>query len=181
MERVDKDRKERVMAFVNKATSQEYITTYPEIGAPVQKIKSEVEKGKKSKASGARFELRVRGDIETQGWIVAKWSNNLDVKDGKIVGKLVRCRPRFNPKTKNLMMNNPGFPDFISFKRRVEESYDVIGVEVKTNGTLSKIEKQKCHWLLENKIFSRILIAKKSKERGKVDYIDFKEKYVNKG
>lgn len=91
-------------------------------------------------------------------------------------GKLVRCKPKFNPFTKRIMMNTGGFPDFAAF-RREGKLYEVIGVEVKANGWLDKKEKEKCKWLLDNKIFSRILIARKSKERGKVDYIDFKEKY----
>jgi hypothetical protein len=91
-------------------------------------------------------------------------------------GKLVKCKPKFNPFTKQLMMNTGGFPDFIAFKQ-TGKNYKIIGVEVKGNGWLDKDEKEKCKWLLDNKIFSRILIAKKSKERGKIDYIDFKEKY----
>jgi hypothetical protein len=34
-----------------------------------------------------------------------------------------------------------------------------------------------CLWLLENKIFSRILVARNSKEKGKIEYIDFNIKY----
>jgi hypothetical protein len=37
-----------------------------------------------------------------------------------------------------------------------------------------------CFWLIENGIFSRILIAKKTKEEGKrekIEYINFSEKY----
>ena len=34
--------------------------------------------GKKNKASGSRFELKVRKDLESKGWIVAKWMNNVD-------------------------------------------------------------------------------------------------------
>ena len=39
-------------------------------------------------------------------------------------------------------------------------------------------QKEECVlWLLENKIFSRILIAKISEEKGKIDYMDFNVKY----
>ena len=34
--------------------------------------------GKKNRAAGAAFELRVRKDLESQGWIVDKWSNNVE-------------------------------------------------------------------------------------------------------
>ena len=54
--------------------------------------------------------------------------------------------------------------------------YEVIGVEAKSNGILDKVEKEKCKWLLENNIFSRILIAHKEKEgrKIKVVYEEFK-------
>lgn len=53
--------------------------------------------------------------------------------------------------------------------------YEVIGVESKMSGTLSKIEKQKCRWYLDKGIFSRILVSKKTKVKNKivVEYIDF--------
>ncbi len=91
-------------------------------------------------------------------------------------GKLVKCRPKFNPFTKSLIMNTAGFPDFIAFKVK-EGGYEIIGVEVKTNGILSKEEKEKCGWLLDNKVFSRILVAKLGKKRGEVEYIDFSKRY----
>ncbi len=94
-------------------------------------------------------------------------------------GKLVQCKPKFNPFTKSLMMNTGGFPDFITFRKQ-DNGYEVIGVEVKANGWLDREEKEKCIWLLENKIFSRILVARKSKEKGKIEYIDFKVKYNKK-
>jgi hypothetical protein len=54
---------------------------------------------------------------------------------------------------------------------------EIIGVEVKSKGYLSDIEKDMCRWLIENNIFSEILIAKKGKKRGEVEYIDFSKKY----
>ncbi len=35
-------------------------------------------RGKKSRAAGGRFELKVRKDLESKGWIVDKWSNNVE-------------------------------------------------------------------------------------------------------
>lgn len=52
--------------------------------------------------------------------------------------------------------------------------WEVVGVEVKSNGYLDKEEKSKCKWLLDNKVFSRILIAKKGKKRGEIVYDEFK-------
>jgi len=129
-------------------------------------------RGKKSRASGARFELKVREDLEKSGWIIARWTNNVDFEEKK----LVKCKPKFNPFTKSLMMNTAGFPDFIAFRRKGSD-YEVIGIEVKVNKWLDKEEKEKCRWLLDNNIFSKILIASRGKKRGEIDYIDFAEKY----
>ena len=134
--------------------------------------KSEKSKmGKKSRASGMRFELRVRNNLEKDGWIVDKWTNNVDL-EGK---KLVKAKRKFNPFIKILSIGT-GFPDFIALRNK-GEYYEVIGVEVKGNGWLDKEEKEKIKFLLDKKIFSRILIAKKGKKRGEIEYIDFAEKY----
>jgi len=55
--------------------------------------------------------------------------------------------------------------------------YDVMGVEVKMNGILSKEEKQKAKWLLDNNIFSVILVASKGEKRGEIKFEDFRERY----
>ncbi len=52
--------------------------------------------------------------------------------------------------------------------------YHVIGVEAKSNGYLDQIETEKCEWLLENNIFSKILIASKGKKRGEIIYKEVK-------
>jgi len=143
------------------------------------KISSEKsERGKKSRAKGQRFETKVRQDLEDLGWTVAKWTNTVDYdKEGK-TGKIVPAKRKYNPFLKALSVGT-GFPDFICFRRK-EERFDVIGLEVKGNGYLDQIEKGMCIWLLENRIFSRILIARNSKEKGKIEYIDFNVKYNNK-
>ena len=94
-------------------------------------------------------------------------------------GRLVKCKPKFNPFTRSLMMNTGGFPDFIAFQQIIEGKHKIVGVEVKMNGILSKIEKEKCVWYLKNKIFSEIWIAKKKKvgRRIFVEYENFKERY----
>lgn len=58
-----------------------------------------------------------------------------------------------------------------------ENQTRIIGVEVKSKGYLDEIERDMCHWLIENKIFSEILIAKKGKKRGEIEYINFSNKY----
>ena len=76
------------------------------------------------------------------------------------------------------MMLGGGFPDFIAF--RIADTIschnycEVIGVESKIDGTLDKEERAKCEWLLKNNIFSRILIAQKTKVGRKVE-IEYKE------
>ena len=126
-------------------------------------------RGKKSRAAGGRFELKVRGELERERWIVSKWQNNVEND------KLIPAKRKFNPFLKILGIGT-GFPDFIAFRHK-GNNYDVIGVEVKSNGWLDKEEKEKCKFLLNKKIFSRVLIAKKGKDRGKTEYIDFKDKY----
>ena len=38
------------------------------------------ELGKKSRDAGMRFERKVRADLESKGWIVDKWTNNVDLE-----------------------------------------------------------------------------------------------------
>jgi len=167
------ENKEKIMEMIKKAGSEEYETEWDSEGKiGEQKKKSKIKKGKLSRGQGARFELKVREDLETKEWIVDKWSNNVDLEEGK----LIKAKRKYNPFKKMLVVGT-GFPDFIAFKKIGEESYDVIGVEVKMNGILSKIEKEKCRWYLKKKIFSQIWIAKKGKKRGQIEYINFEEKY----
>jgi len=157
-------------------------------------------RGKKSRARGQRFEGKVRADLEKKGWIVSKWMNTIEYEKENGIGKIVPAKRKYNPFNRAMTIGT-GFPDFICFKgidkKNYEETiegtqipevyrkdekktFDVIGVEVKGNGYLDQIEKGMCMWLLTNKIFSRILIAKKGKKRGEIEYVDFKEKYYNK-
>lgn len=169
--------------------------------------------GKKSKAQGSAFELRTRKDLEEKGWIVDRWSNNVELpevinarKNPKLLmecidtiksfGKLIPAKVtwRRTPKGMFPMGLNSGFPDFVVFRKRdIRENHKIfnsgfglmlcqetiIGVEVKTNGYLDKTEKEKCQWYLDNNIFSKILIASKYKEKNrvKIKYTDFEEKY----
>ena len=139
-----------------------------------------VKEGKYYKRAGMLFENVVRADLEKKGWIVDRWSNQVDLTGSEIikernkikelqpVGKLVKAKSnRFN-------MRTTGFPDFVIFKLIAGELYDVHGVEVKSNGKLSKIEKEKCVWLLENNIFSKIFIASKGGVTETLIYEEFK-------
>jgi|GEM_PF-347455 len=44
-------------------------------------IKTKSQIGKASRAAGGRFELKVRADLESKGWIVDKWSNNVEFEE----------------------------------------------------------------------------------------------------
>ncbi|MFH0808513.1 MAG: hypothetical protein V1888_02755 [archaeon] len=147
-------------------------------GNVVLKRKDKIRMGSKSRAGGGQFELRVRKDLEDKGWTVDKWSNNVDMDSNKVV-PCRRVFKRFGV-GKGVMTIGTGFPDFVCFDRR-DDLFEVIGIEVKMNGTLSREEKEKCCWLLEHGIFSQILIASKVKDKGRVRvcYLDFLE--VKKG
>jgi hypothetical protein len=163
-----------------------------------KKNPEKVKMGKKSRAKGQRFEAKVRQDLEKKGWIVSKWMNTVDCdRDGKI-GKLVPSKRKYNPFMKAMTIGT-GFPDFVIFrgidkdeetiegtliperymKKDEKKIYEVIGLEVKGNGYLDQIEKGMCFWLIENKVFSRILIARRGKGRedSGIEYIDFEVKY----
>ncbi|MBL7058851.1 hypothetical protein ISS08_00145 [Candidatus Pacearchaeota archaeon] len=137
---------------------------------------SKSKQGKKNRAAGARFELKVRTQLESEGWIIDKWGNNVDFEEPE--GKLVKAKRKYNPFMKIIAIGT-GFPDFICFKLKDKQNYDVIGVEVKSNGYLDKTERAKAKFYLKNKIFSKFLIAKSKKEgrRILVEYVDFKDKY----
>jgi len=170
--------------------------------------------GKQNRARGLRFENLVRKDLKSNGWIVDKWSNNVelpnkegcgieiqphpkvkmpcgDIGGGKQIycdscefGKLIQAKRKFNPFNK-VMTIGVGFPDFIAYKiinipynadsTKAWINGEIIGCEVKSNGYLDKTEKQKCAWLIKNRIFSRILIAMKDpNKRGNILYKEFK-------
>lgn len=147
---------------------------FDEKGNIIYKDKKKIEIGGKSKLKGSQFELRVRNDLENKGWIVDKWTNNIDLDEKKIIS--AKRRMGFAKKNLRIMTIGTGFPDFIAFQPIENSSYKIIGVEVKTNGKLSKIEKEKCKFYLEKKTFSQIWIAKKQKEkkRIKIIYEEFK-------
>jgi hypothetical protein len=136
--------------------------------------------GKRNRAAGVRFEAKVRENLESMGWIVNKWMNNIDYDKNKVVP----AKRKYNPYMKALVVGT-GFPDFMCFRKADYESGEdgdrgeVLGIEVKRNGYLDKVEKGMCIWLLENKIFSRILIAKAVQDGRKinVEYDDFQVKY----
>ena len=118
---------------------------------PIYKVKQ----GKKSRIDGKAFELRVRSDLENIGWIVDRWSNNLecvlyDNEEGNFSGeiKIIPAKAKWAGQGRPMMLGS-GFPDFVCFKRTtaIDMSgnmlYEVIGVESKMSGKLDKPEKDK--------------------------------------
>jgi len=95
----------------------------------------------------------------------------------RILGKLVPAKSTI------FRSNTHGFPDFVAFKKSQKlaenslgESIKVSvvqGIECKSNGYLTKEEKEKALWLLKNNVFSKILVAKKGKKRGEIKYNEF--------
>lgn len=144
----------------------------------VAKKKVDFEKqGKANRRRGLLFEVKVREDLEKKGWVVTKWMNTVDYERDKVAP----ARRKWNPYTKALSIGT-GFPDLLCFKKK-DGLFEVIGVEVKSNGSLDQTEKGQCVWYLEKSILPRILIARKKKEGARivVQYEDFKEKYLDKG
>lgn len=141
--------------------------------------------GKKNRQKGALFERQVRDKLIASGWFVIKNPNNVIVEEtqgGQHIS-FKQAKSKFNPFTKRPMMIGAGFPDFIAYelaryqypildiegKESRGHLYSIIGIECKTNGYLSKDEKERCQWLLRKNIFSKIYVTSKSKEkRGKI-------------
>ncbi len=171
MVEVSEDHKKEILEKLEKASSEEYVTSWDEKGLPISKKKTEIAKGKKSRQKGGDFELKVRRDLEEKGWIVSKWSNNVDLE----LQKIIIAKRKFNPFSKAMTIGT-GFPDFVCFQRLSDVSFNVIGVESKINNTLSKEEKEKCAFLLKEKVFNDIWISYKNEEK-RVAYESFKERY----
>ena len=116
------------------------------------KDQNKVAMGKKSRKDGLAFEKKVRADLESCGFIVAKWANN--IIDGEI--KPAKNLFRFG---RPMGMGN-GFPDFIAFTN-AEKTLDsgikvsisqVRLVEAKLKGILDREEKEKVEIYKKNKI-----------------------------
>lgn len=120
--------------------------------------------GRKARRSGSAFERKVRSKLESDGWIVSRWQNDVDFEKNK----LIPAKSRFGLRT-------CGFPDFIVYRVILPtEKYEIKGVECKSRKYLDKIEKKKVMWLLKNNIFSKIEVFYKGKKRGEIVYEEVK-------
>jgi hypothetical protein len=142
--------------------------------------------GKKNLSKGRRFELLVRKDLESKGWIVGRWCNNLDYPKENI-NKPPEKRGDYKlipAKQGRFRKTSTGFPDFICYRVcdggpeyghdfdniYVDSNFYIIFVECKSNGYLSKEEKSKAKWYLENNYCSEFLIASKGTKKGEIIY-----------
>jgi hypothetical protein len=149
-----------------------------------------VKMGKSSRAKGKAFELKVKADLEKQGWLVIRWDKNVEFEQiggvdenvGVTKGKLIQAKHQFNPFTKSMTVGH-GFPDFICLKvvcintpigkiRPTPDVFEVQLVECKMNGKLDKLEKEKSKWLIDN-LHILFYIAKKGEKRGEIIYEKF--------
>jgi hypothetical protein len=154
--------------------------------------KNKVKQGKINRKKGREFEKLVQKDLESKGWIVARWTKNIEFDDScpdKIDGCLVLHHKGklIDAKSNRFNMRTCGFPDFICYKIikiqgiDIEQSiYAVVGVECKSNGYLDKEEREKCKWLIENKIFEKILIASKDYPKENINLPQRKRKIIIK-
>lgn len=150
--------------------------------------------GKKNRAAGKRFEIKVREDLEKQGWIVFRNSNDVEKKlikkdnislgtpEGAIMrlepeySKFSQAKSKWNPFTRSPMSIQSGFPDFVCIKLYIEDEGDKIEqffkvqfVECKVNNQLSKEEKEKVKWIKEHLKIS-VIVASKGEKRGTINY-----------
>ena len=108
--------------------------------------------GKTNKRKGGEFEREVRTWLREDGWIVDKFSSNIelsfDFKDDSVIGgEFVTAKAKFNA-FRRVMGIGTGFPDFLCFRPKAEgEDYELMFVECKLNGRLSREEKEKMAWM----------------------------------
>ena len=114
--------------------------------------------GRKSRAAGKRFEVKVRDDLEDKGWIVVRWNKN--VEDNH----LITSRGKFNPFTQRVQNMSSGFPDFLCIQLCFNGSWNIQLVECKLKGKLSRIEKDKMVWIHYNLGIRCFIASKDGKE-----------------
>jgi hypothetical protein len=147
--------------------------------------------GKRNRINGLLFEKKVKKELEEKGWIVSKWQCNIKGNFNypssckhcslKCITSICECKCHIKPKCvsskpSKFRLMQTGFPDFIIYREKgcKKKCYEIIFVECKTNGYLSKEEKVKAIWYLNNNYCSKFLVAKKNKKGRKV-IIEYKK------
>lgn len=123
----------------------------------VEAVNPNIERGKKARRSGLKFEQKVRHDLEDKGFFVTKCGNNVDLDSNEII----QAKRMFNPYSRALTLGT-GFPDFVAWRRNADMTWKIIGVESKKRKFLTKEEKAKILVYKEKKTFDEILIAYES-------------------
>lgn len=98
--------------------------------------KSEI--GKKSRAAGKRFEVKVKEHLEELGYIVFRNTNDFDIAQSKFV----QAKTKWNPYTRRPMSISTGFPDFLLIDKA---TLTPIFVECKMSKYLDNTEKIKAY------------------------------------
>ena len=131
--------------------------------------------GAKNRRNGGIFERKVRDEMRDKGWIVDHFTNNIDLDNNKII----------TAKSNQWNSRTTGFPDFVMFKPHIYSAmgktgeplvYDLIFVECKCNGILSKKEKLKMEFL--RKQGHKCFVAYKDETGKKILYrelLEYKE------
>ncbi len=119
--------------------------------------------GKRSRAAGRAFELKVRHDFEDKGWTVCKWTNTVDLENNRII----QAKSKYNPFLKRTVSEGSGFPDFLAFRKLEGPAYAVIGIESKKSKYLDQKEKKMIKWYKDHNIFSDIFVAYQKKFKNK--------------
>lgn len=112
--------------------------------------------GKANRTKGARFELKVRKDLE-ENYYVVKFFNNIDLEYGSMIAA----------KSNKFNSRSTGFPDFLVFNNKGFIEF----VECKYNGYLSKTEKMKMQALKDMGFNCSIAYN----DGGKIRYREFVE------
>lgn len=123
-----------------------------------------MKQGKRNRANGAAFERKVRLMLSTEGFIVSKWQNNIDLD------RMIMHAARWN----RFNALSTGFPDFVAMKMlNIYGAYRVIWVEAKMNGLLKPEEKAKMQFMEDCGMECWIAYDEKGKVafRKFVDYI----------
>lgn len=133
----------------------------------------DLDKDKMVPAKSSRFRLQSTGFPDFICWRHDRFI--IELKEENIGGldKKTLDRMRLQIENANKLRKDMIIPPAIN----VVPDNEIIGIECKVGKYISKEEKEKCRWLLKNRIFSRILIAYKTKEKNrvKINYLDFEE------
>ncbi len=118
--------------------------------------------GKRNRRIGAEFERAVRRDMNYKGWIIDKFTSNIELENMRIV----------QAKSNRWNSRSCGFPDFVIF-RKLGELFEVRFIECKTNNILSKPEKLKLDFLVK-KGFRTFVAFKEGKNIKYREFFEYK-------